>query len=101
MWCVSGFVARSKSRFSCPLRILYVSATRRFSNHNKRTSRIKKESSIEAYWKRISMYYHDVVGHAMGNNVLKDIRNVCCCSMPFVIELTAGEVDTKSRIGQI
>lgn len=64
----------------------------------RRTTRIRKESSIEAYWKRISMYYHDVVGHAMGNDVLKDIRNVCCCcSMPCVIELTAGEVDPKFR----
>jgi hypothetical protein len=63
----------------------------------KRTSRIKKESAIEAYWKRTSMYYHNVVGHAMGNDVLKDIRNVCCCTALCVIELTVGEVDPKSR----
>ncbi|KAL5380681.1 hypothetical protein PMIN03_010533 [Paraphaeosphaeria minitans] len=37
-------------------------------------SRIKKESAIDAYWKRISMYYHHVVGHAMANKVLKDVR---------------------------
>jgi hypothetical protein len=39
-------------------------------------SRIKKESAIEAYWKRISMYYDHVVGHAMANKVLKDVRRV-------------------------
>ncbi|PVH96084.1 hypothetical protein DM02DRAFT_675018, partial [Periconia macrospinosa] len=38
-------------------------------------ARIKKESALEAYWKRTSMYYHDVVGHAMSNEVLKDVRN--------------------------
>ncbi|PVH90214.1 hypothetical protein DM02DRAFT_63317, partial [Periconia macrospinosa] len=32
-------------------------------------SRIKKESAIEAYWKRTCMYYHDVVGRAMSNEV--------------------------------
>ncbi|KAL5405073.1 hypothetical protein PMIN06_010286 [Paraphaeosphaeria minitans] len=37
-------------------------------------SRIKKESAIDAYWKRLSMYYDHVVGHAMANKVLKDVR---------------------------
>jgi hypothetical protein len=39
-------------------------------------SRIKKESAIDAYWKRLCMYYNHVVGHAMANEVLKDIRSV-------------------------
>lgn len=39
-------------------------------------SRIKKESAIDAYWKRISTYYDYVVGHAMANKVLKDVRRV-------------------------
>ncbi|KAF9729895.1 hypothetical protein PMIN01_11828 [Paraphaeosphaeria minitans] len=37
-------------------------------------SQIKKESAIDAYWKRLSMYYDHVVGHAMANKVLKDVR---------------------------
>ncbi|KAL5404076.1 hypothetical protein PMIN04_012660 [Paraphaeosphaeria minitans] len=40
----------------------------------KKHARIKKESAIDAYWKRISMYYDHVVGHAMANKVLKDVR---------------------------
>ena len=39
-------------------------------------SRIKKENAIEAYWKRISMYCDHVVGHAMANKLLKDVRRV-------------------------
>ncbi|OAL56175.1 hypothetical protein IQ07DRAFT_639770 [Pyrenochaeta sp. DS3sAY3a] len=41
----------------------------------KKKTRITKESAIEAYWKRLSMYYHNLVGYAMGNDVLKDVRN--------------------------
>ncbi|KAL5371230.1 hypothetical protein DPSP01_014407 [Paraphaeosphaeria sporulosa] len=37
-------------------------------------SRIKKESAIDAYWKRLSMYYDHIMGHAMANKVLKDVR---------------------------
>lgn len=48
-------------------------------------ARIKKESALEAYWKRISMYYHDVVGHAMSNEVLKDVRNVRYASAAAIL----------------
>jgi hypothetical protein len=39
-------------------------------------SRLKKESAIDAYWNRIGMYYNHVVGHAMANKVLRDVRRV-------------------------
>ncbi|KAF2647143.1 hypothetical protein K491DRAFT_723683 [Lophiostoma macrostomum CBS 122681] len=41
----------------------------------KNNFRIKKESAIEAYWERVSVYYHNVTGYAIGNDVLKDVRN--------------------------
>jgi hypothetical protein len=59
-------------------------------------ARIKKESTMGAYWKRISMYYYDVTTYAMGNEVLKDVRNVRYHLIPIFYgsELMAGEVDT-------
>ncbi|KAH7111146.1 hypothetical protein B0J11DRAFT_543970 [Dendryphion nanum] len=41
----------------------------------KENFRIKKESSMRSYWKRVCMYYYDVTGYAMGNKALKDICN--------------------------
>jgi hypothetical protein len=42
----------------------------------KRKSRVKKQSAMTSYWKRISQYYRDLTGHAMDVNILNDISNV-------------------------
>ncbi|KAF1358608.1 hypothetical protein EJ07DRAFT_166844 [Lizonia empirigonia] len=41
----------------------------------KKHSRVKKESSMRTYWKRISMCYMNLTGHKMDANVLTDICN--------------------------
>ncbi|KAF2260948.1 hypothetical protein CC78DRAFT_584247 [Lojkania enalia] len=41
----------------------------------KKRFRVKKESTIDAYWNRVSMYYHNVTGYAIKNEVLRDVRN--------------------------
>jgi hypothetical protein len=38
--------------------------------------RIKKESTIKAYWRRILCKFIDVTGHSMDNGVELDIRDV-------------------------
>jgi hypothetical protein len=62
-----------------------------------RDSRIKKFSAIDGYWKRIGMYYRDVTGIAMGNDVTKDVRAVRYNRPPpcFGSTLTTGKVATK------
>jgi hypothetical protein len=42
-----------------------------------KTSRIKKESAIRSYWKRISLAYIDLAGSRMDNGAELDIRDVC------------------------
>jgi hypothetical protein len=41
-----------------------------------KTSRIKKESSLQGYWKRLSLAYIDLAGHRMNNGAELDIRDV-------------------------
>ncbi|EMD65860.1 hypothetical protein COCSADRAFT_310320 [Bipolaris sorokiniana ND90Pr] len=41
----------------------------------KKHSRVKKESSMRSYWKRISMCYMDLTRHTMDANVLTDVCN--------------------------
>ncbi|KAI9763522.1 MAG: hypothetical protein M1839_006442 [Geoglossum umbratile] len=40
-----------------------------------RTFRIKKESTIQSYWKRVSLGYIDLAGHRMDNGAELDIRD--------------------------
>jgi hypothetical protein len=42
----------------------------------KKHSRVKKESSMRSYWKRISMCYMDLTRHTMDADVLTDVCNV-------------------------
>jgi hypothetical protein len=62
-----------------------------------RDSRIKKESTIGAYWKRICMFYRDIEGVAMGNEILKDVRAVCSyhCPLSYKFKLTVAQVDSN------
>lgn len=39
-------------------------------------SRVRKESSIRAYWKRLSMCYKNLTGHNMSKELLEDVCNV-------------------------
>ncbi|CAN9211393.1 unnamed protein product [Alternaria alternata] len=41
----------------------------------KKNSRVKKESSMRSYWKRLSMYYMDLTRHTMDADVLTDVCN--------------------------
>ncbi|KAF1364070.1 hypothetical protein EJ07DRAFT_162583 [Lizonia empirigonia] len=41
----------------------------------KKNSRVKKESSMRSYWKRLSMCYMDLTGHTMDADVLTDVCN--------------------------
>jgi hypothetical protein len=42
----------------------------------KKYSRVKKESSMRSYWKRLSMCYMDLTRHTMDADVLTDVCNV-------------------------
>jgi hypothetical protein len=42
----------------------------------KKRSRVRKESSIRSYWKRLSMYYKNLTGHNMAQEILEDVCNV-------------------------
>lgn len=42
----------------------------------KKHFRIKEESTMTSYWKRISLYYQDKAGERMDANILDDICNV-------------------------
>ena len=39
-------------------------------------SRVRKESSMRSYWKRLSMYYKNLTGHNMNKELLEDVCNV-------------------------
>ncbi|KAF2845010.1 hypothetical protein T440DRAFT_502719 [Plenodomus tracheiphilus IPT5] len=41
----------------------------------KKHSRVKKESSMRSYWKRLSMCYMNITGHRMDPDILTDICN--------------------------
>ena len=42
----------------------------------KKRSRVRKESSMRSYWKRLSMYYKNLTGHNMVKELLEDVCNV-------------------------
>jgi len=47
-----------------------------YLEHRVKKFRIKKESSIKGYWRRILSKYTDVAGHGMNNGTELDIRDV-------------------------
>jgi hypothetical protein len=57
----------------------------------KKHSRVRKESSMRSYWKRISMCYMDLTCHTMDADILTDVCNVCSrlifsfCSSELII----------------
>jgi hypothetical protein len=50
---------------------------RAYIRWRKKHFRIKKESSMRTYWKRLCMCYRNLTGLRMNADVLDDICNVC------------------------
>ncbi|KAJ9654854.1 hypothetical protein H2201_008928 [Coniosporium apollinis] len=55
--------------------------------------RIKKESSIKAYWKRLSCAYIDLAGHSMDNGTELDIRDWIPTYLTPTYKLDTSEKD--------
>ncbi|KAF1838361.1 hypothetical protein BDW02DRAFT_636434 [Decorospora gaudefroyi] len=66
---------RTKRSLEEQLRACDPEAFKAYLRWRKKNSRVKKESSMRSYWKRLSMCYMDLTRHTMGADVLTDVCN--------------------------
>src|SRR5690348_17040454 len=72
----SKIIKRTKRSPEEQLRACDPDTFKAYLRWRKKHSRVKKESSMRSYWKRISMCYMDLTRHTMDANVLTDVCNV-------------------------